>query len=854
MLDAAGSRPGWSRRLDLRAPAFRTPCSPLCLAAPLAMSSLSTRIRLAPIVAAMVYLNGTVVLLASGIWPWPLSDPAEVYGYLLLANGCLLLGYLGAAFRAPREYDERLSPRAIFWACAITSLILLLPTIKARTGSWLPDVVEGVTHPGQAYARALAGSSQTSWVEYVRIVLGVPLTLLLPLTVYDWPRLTGRMRLTAAVALAGYAAIYVAIGTNKGLADTVIEIAVVAGAAALAGRARLSRRRALALAAAGAVVVAGFLAFFTAGQFDRRGGLAAGLAIELNHVDWRSPARPPEERYAALVARGAAYGAGSNPASPPTLVVADRGNPLLRPLPGKLARGAIALAGYLTQGYYGMSLAMAQPWVPTYGLGSSYFIVRNASRVLRSPAFEDRPYPMRVETHDGWDAWGHWSAWYAWTASDVSFPGTLLILLLLGRLLALSWLDTLEGSNPFAVGVFALGMLIVAYMPANNQVFADGETAVGAVGLLGLWLLTRRRPVPGIRLGSASRAASRSFERRRRQARRRRTLAACLVGLVAGAPVGVWLRPRGAPATRGARAILVLAHRDGESALYASLNARLLASLASLPELDAEARSALPAGLRARAAEVRVTAAPTPARNVEIDVTGPSAPVARAVAERVASALRQITSIGADRGGAAVLPLGRFGHGAYSAAPRRLAVVGNGPRGMPALRVACGPVVGCGTGIAITFPFAPAGYRATAEVRSPTPGGARLLLALGHGRTVSTSKPVSVGSRWRRLTVAWVPPAGLVSMSLDVQSAARAASAFEVADVALQRVPRALFGRLPLARVDLLLAQLRGARIATGEVSIPGGSSPSWPWALVGMLVGASIALAAARGGVRRGI
>src|SRR5207302_1373164 len=110
---------------------------------------------------------------------------------------------------------------------------------------------------------------------------------------------------------------------------------------------------------------------------------------------------------------------------------------------------------------------------------------------------EDRPYPMRVETHTGWDAYGHWSAFYAWIASDVSFPGTLLLLALLGRGLALSWLDTVDGANPFAIGVFGLLVLMLAYIPANNQIFQNGESAVGFVGLIALWLLTRRRVAPG---------------------------------------------------------------------------------------------------------------------------------------------------------------------------------------------------------------------------------------------------------------------------------------------------------------------------------------------------------------------
>ncbi len=207
------------------------------------------------------------------------------------------------------------------------------------------------------------------------------------------------MRVAAGVAIGGYVAIYVAIGTNKGIADTVILLGVLGPAALIAGRVRLSRRRARAL---GATVSASPLRSWLSSQS------ASSIAKAGWPPAWRStpPAsnghrrRDPRKSATPLVARHAAYGTGPNIPAPPTLVVADRNNALLSPLPDKLARSVIALAGYMTQGYYGLSEAMQQPWVPTFGLGSSYFLVRNASRILGS-SFEDRPYPMRVETHDG---------------------------------------------------------------------------------------------------------------------------------------------------------------------------------------------------------------------------------------------------------------------------------------------------------------------------------------------------------------------------------------------------------------------------------------------------------------------
>ena len=465
----------------------------------------SRKVRLVPIAAAMVYLNATVLLLASGLWPWPIENPLLLYTFLVLAHLSLLGGYLSAAFRAPRSYRGRWSLRSLFWACALTTLIVLPATSRARTGSWYPNLLSGLRNPGAAYKHAVALQASGQWIEYVRILLAVPLTLLLPLTVYEWTRLTRPMRGCAVVGIGGYLGIFVAAGTNKALADAAVLISMLGAAAVLAGRTSLDRRRVLRMAAAGATAVVLVLVFFAAGQSSRSGGLATSLDINARGINWSSPARPPDAQYAALVARGDAFNPVEyrikHPHAGSGLVTAHLNDWVVALMPAVFGRAVIALAGYLTQGYYGLSLALEQPYAPTYGLGGSQFLARVGSRLTGSSRFEDRPYPMRVERSDGWDAYGLWSSFYAWVASDVTFPGVLVLMALIGRLLAMSWLDTLEGSNFFAVGAFAVLTLMVVYLPANDQLLSSAESAVGFLGLLALWLWTRSgavvSPVPG---------------------------------------------------------------------------------------------------------------------------------------------------------------------------------------------------------------------------------------------------------------------------------------------------------------------------------------------------------------------
>jgi hypothetical protein len=66
----------------------------------------------------------------------------------------------------------------------------------------------------------------------------------------------------------------------------------------------------------------------------------------------------------------------------------------------------------------------------------------------------------------------YWSTAFVWWASDLTFPGTILLMWLIGRLLAWAWRATLI-NNDF-LGVIVLGLLseVCFYLTANNQVLS----------------------------------------------------------------------------------------------------------------------------------------------------------------------------------------------------------------------------------------------------------------------------------------------------------------------------------------------------------------------------------------------
>jgi hypothetical protein len=165
---------------------------------------------------------------------------------------------------------------------------------------------------------------------------------------------------------------------------------------------------------------------------------------------------------------------------------ADYSHPLLRNMPPEFQTGVLGLAGYVGQGYYALYLALDRQFVPSFGVGHSMFLTRQAARLPGFQWIADTPYPVRIEP-DGWSAFGLFSSIYPWIASDVGFPGTIIVVFLIGYAMALSWREAILLRNPFAIAAFAQFCIMVYYFPANNQCLQSGETLAAFWGTIISW-------------------------------------------------------------------------------------------------------------------------------------------------------------------------------------------------------------------------------------------------------------------------------------------------------------------------------------------------------------------------------
>ena len=104
---------------------------------------------------------------------------------------------------------------------------------------------------------------------------------------------------------------------------------------------------------------------------------------------------------------------------------------------------------------------------------------------------------MRTQIATGWDAGKYWSTIYPWLASDLTFPGAILFMALVGWWLARWWVEATYGGDRLAMLLFAEVMLLIAFVPANNQIGISRPNTIGALTLLVLYALShwqRRLP------------------------------------------------------------------------------------------------------------------------------------------------------------------------------------------------------------------------------------------------------------------------------------------------------------------------------------------------------------------------
>ncbi|NMV41887.1 hypothetical protein [Ralstonia insidiosa] len=410
---------------------------------------------LAPLAFFQLYLTLTVFLFFFGPWPWDVKNPITLVCYLMSAQLSIAVGYMMAWRRVgislsqqtPAVRELAVNECLHFMRVAlIITFAMFIPTSLSRTGGFFPDVVSGLQNTGGVYMEnqdRLASGNTFVFAEYLRMILSPWLIAVYPIAIVYWARMSWGMRAASVLAIGANMSMYLATGTNKGLADFVVTAPwlIFMGVAAGVLHLKISKRIALVVFVA---MFFGFLEFFGNSQLQRAGGVGefgvfnTGAGMLYANSGWLSD------------------------------VLTDN----LRIIYESLTR-------YLVQGYYALSLGLQVDHGSTLGLGHSMFLARNADAIFSTTYFSEQSLPGIIESQYGWGMFSLWHSIYPWLASDFGFVGTIPVIGGLAYLLSLSWGMSLTTLRYQWLSLLFLMLVLFFYIPANNQIFQSGETCVG---------------------------------------------------------------------------------------------------------------------------------------------------------------------------------------------------------------------------------------------------------------------------------------------------------------------------------------------------------------------------------------
>lgn len=153
--------------------------------------------------------------------------------------------------------------------------------------------------------------------------------------------------------------------------------------------------------------------------------------------------------------------------------------------------GIGSVLGYLSGGYFGLSMTFKLPFVWTYGLGSSYFVSLVFDKFLGIPIFESTYLGRLSEL--GRNGLSSWNTIFPWLASDFTFLGALLLFIFVGYFFAFVWYEVLYYKNPVSIVMFGTLCLGFLYLPANNQLFHGIDSFIATVFTICWWLWKHKK-------------------------------------------------------------------------------------------------------------------------------------------------------------------------------------------------------------------------------------------------------------------------------------------------------------------------------------------------------------------------
>ena len=415
---------------------------------------------LLPLLAWLIYHFLVLLLTFYGPLRWNITNTDELVAFIILSNCMFAFGYLVALLVKPRSASRDFTI-PLFKLGAILTLLLLIPSMQIYTGKGIGDIYSAAQDQGEAWRQTQqqirdASSSRTGFA-LLRGLLA-PFTLaVVPIFLLRWHLMGFFWRVVGTAAILSILVFSIARGTDK----ETIELGLLFGFSFLARQLTVGKWNAW----VGIRQVMGLLLV----------GLVIFSAVNL-----------------FAVRKNSRLGEVFVYCQSTTLECADYNHPLLSWLPDDRKGSAAVIVNYLTQGHYGLSLALKQDFESTMGIGHSRFLMAQLERVNPDSELLSRSFNYKLD-QIGWPSKHTWNTAYVQIANDLGFLATSVAMFLWGFFICVVWRDFLHCRNMHAYLMSVCFVITLFYMPMNLQITQTVDYYFPAIIWAILWFFTRSR-------------------------------------------------------------------------------------------------------------------------------------------------------------------------------------------------------------------------------------------------------------------------------------------------------------------------------------------------------------------------
>lgn len=436
----------------------------------------------------------TILLFASNIYDWHLTNPLKLYSFLISCLVALCLGYWLCMKKSNKQIAQKkltLDLNKIIYISFGINLVTILASVYANTGSIYINVIRGITDSGAAYrASHSIASSFSTIITYISIILGPIIGVMIPI-IYIYFKSLSKQAKTLGILII---ILNLAIGMSQGIINSFATFAfqislflILYLFSIINGKSKKEKKEKILVIC---IIIFTFVSFITYYKIVMSNRLVADSQVKISNKKDTSkpqieikPTETVDEKKIDSLFNGSAQFEKA------TL----QEKSIISILPDSIEASTSHLISYITHGYKGLSLAMEEDFTSSYGLGFSDFFRHNFLKVIGKSDLEasiyDRTYMDKI-ADNGWITGAVWSTFFVYPASDIGFPLTIVLVFGIGYLFALLWKDTLKNKNIFASVLFVNICIMICFFSANNLLFQTG-TCFSIIIWSTLWILSK---------------------------------------------------------------------------------------------------------------------------------------------------------------------------------------------------------------------------------------------------------------------------------------------------------------------------------------------------------------------------